>query len=803
MPTGQDSILPVPLSEYSAGSMGYSSRQEPPSDEEGGGINVQRYVAAILRYKWMILGLVLVGLAAGAGLSRVIKPTFEAQAAIQIDGASRNQQQVSPIRTSQLLESRAWIDLMRTYRVLDEVVLRRRLFVEPSTPSDAPLFADFGLKDDFVAGAYALTADASGERMQLLDPAGSAVQAAAPGDSIGSALGFVWIAPRLQAGQTVAFRISPPREAAVKLNQALITTLPIENPSFLRMSLRGSDPREVAETVNAIAERFVEVATTLKREKLTTVANILEAQVASAYVDLRTAETQLENFRVGTITLPSDRGATQIASGLAETRDPVRDAYFQLRIDRDALALDRDAIARALAAGNDSSGALVISLGAITSVRQTPELSLTLTQLGAKRAEARGLRVAFTSAHRPLQELEAEITQLERRTVPEQARQLIANLDERTREFDQRIASSGREMQQIPTRAIEETRRESNVTSARTLHTELRSSYEQAKLAELSAAPDVRILDRAVPPSRPVTDQLLLLFAGGLFGGLGFGVALAILLDRMDRRFRYPEQVTNELGLMILGSLPLVVSGKNGRGNPDDEGQLTEALRSVRMSLAYAHGTAGTFITTVTSPGPGDGKSFLASNLARSFASSGRRTLLIDGDTRRGHLHRTLGTERRPGLLDYLDGTATREEIVRVLPKDGFDFIACGTRSAGGPEMLASQKMSQLVMMLRTEYAAIIIDSPPLGAGIDPLVLASLTGSLVMVLRTGVTDKELAEARLQDLNRLPVRVLGAVLNEVKAEGIYRYYSYLPGYRAEDEAGVEPVKPSRRSLLRRG
>jgi tyrosine-protein kinase Etk/Wzc len=94
--------------------------------------------------------------------------------------------------------------------------------------------------------------------------------------------------------------------------------------------------------------------------------------------------------------------------------------------------------------------------------------------------------------------------------------------------------------------------------------------------------------------------------------------------------------------------------------------------------------------------------------------------------------------------------------------------------------------MAQLVGSLRTEYQAIIIDSPPLGAGVDPLLLASLTGSMVMVLRTGVTDREFAESRLSDLHRLPIRVLGAVLNDVKAEGIYRYYSYLPGYRAEDE-----------------
>jgi Mrp family chromosome partitioning ATPase len=105
--------------------------------------------------------------------------------------------------------------------------------------------------------------------------------------------------------------------------------------------------------------------------------------------------------------------------------------------------------------------------------------------------------------------------------------------------------------------------------------------------------------------------------------------------------------------------------------------------------------------------------------------------------------------------------------------------------------------MGQLLGSVRGQYEAIIVDSPPIGAGVDPLVLAALCGSMVMVLRTGVTDRELAESRLHDLDRLPIRVLGAVLNDVEAGGTYKYYSYLPGYRAEDEVEKEdePVRTS--------
>jgi tyrosine-protein kinase Etk/Wzc len=273
----------------------------------------------------------------------------------------------------------------------------------------------------------------------------------------------------------------------------------------------------------------------------------------------------------------------------------------------------------------------------------------------------------------------------------------------------------------------------------------------------------------------------------GLLGGILLGVGLALVLDMFDTRIRYPDQITRDLGLPILGALPMLGKDANGQPNRDDVSALLEATRAIRMALLYAHGTAGPFVTTVTSPGPGDGKSFASANIAKAFAASGRRTVLIDADNRRGVLHRAFSVERKPGLMDMLNGHATIDEIIVHIDDAGVDFIPTGTRLAAAPEMLASPKMQQTLAELRTRYQAIIVDSPPLGAGVDPLILASLTGTLVVVLRNGVTDRTFAGARLDALQRLPIRILGAILNDVRAsEGMYRYYTYISGYRSEDE-----------------
>src|SRR5256712_750478 len=193
------------------------------------------------------------------------------------------------------------------------------------------------------------------------------------------------------------------------------------------------------------------------------------------------------------------------------------------------------------------------------------------------------------------------------------------------------------------------------------------------------------------------------------------------------------------------------------------------------------------------SPGPGEGKSFVSGNLARAFADAGQRTLLIDGDSRRGVLHRLLRAVRKPGLTDYLAGVVPVEAVVQRTDHPALWFIGSGSRKQDAPELLGAPAMAQLLASARATYQVILIDSSPLGAGVDPFLLGTLTGSLLLVLRSGATDRDLAHAKLDVLARLPIRVLGAVLNDVEPRGAYRYYSYLSGYAAEDEPSAPPQR----------
>jgi len=291
-------------------------------------------------------------------------------------------------------------------------------------------------------------------------------------------------------------------------------------------------------------------------------------------------------------------------------------------------------------------------------------------------------------------------------------------------------------------------------------------------------------------PDKPTSNSAPRLILMAFMASTGLALALAILLDMLDKRFRYPEQVTNELGLSIFGAIPAIKNLKSGKEDLEEASHVVEAFRTIRLNLVHSYGAAGPVLLTISSPGPGDGKSLVCSNLALSFAEAGYKTLLLDGDIRRGELHRMFGAERIPGLIDYLMKNATLDQVLRGTTHKNLSLLPCGTRRHHGPELLGSGAMNELMVELKSRYNVVIIDSPPLGAGIDPFVLGTHTASMLLVLRSGETDRQMAEAKLRILDRLPVRMLGAILNHIDSgTGAYKYYSYSYGYAAENEGGA--------------
>lgn len=773
---------PAPLPANLNGALAGATSEDSP------GTNLVRVLSVLKRFRWLILGMTLAGLGGGIAATRFITPDYQVSATIWIETPSQGRAG-TPIQGDELLTSRAWVELLRTFAVLDPVVRERKLYLLAAA-EDSTLFRDFDLADRFLPGEYEFSVSTDGTQYQLRQPARLVSEAGAIGDSIGKDLGFRWVlspSPALR-GLATTFEVITPREASIKLASDLQTVLREEN--FLAVSLKGKNPEAAAGTLNALLARFVDEAAAQKRAKLTMLAQVLDSQVINQAEKLKEAEGALEGFRVNTVTLP--REETPIAPGLQFTQPTVYTNYFAIRTELEALRRDRQAI-EAIVDRARGGEIAVDAFNTINAVRGAPDLLRVLTELSSASADLRLLLTRYTEEWREVKDLRERIADLQTRIIPQYALALVDQLKIQERDLESRIASTSRELQSIPSRAQTEARLRREMEQAEFLYKTLENSRQQARLAEASAIPDVRILDRAVAPNRPSSNQAWTIILLGFAGGLGLAVGLAILLDRIDKRFRYPTQISGGLGLPILGAIPVIRRPRNGKLSGEESAQVVEAFRSVRMNLVHSFDAPGAMLVTVTSPSPGDGKSLVASNLALSCAEAGYRTLLIDGDIRRGELHRTFGVDRRPGLLDHLGGGHDLSEILRTTSHTNLTVIPCGTRRPQGPELLGTARMRDALERLRSQFEVVIVDSPPLGAGIDPFVLGTLTTNMVLVVRAGSTDRDLAEAKLQVIDRLPIRLLGAILNDVRVgEGAYRYYAYSYGYLAEGEGPLEKV-----------
>ena len=735
----------------------------------------------MLRYRWWIVGLVVLGGLAGWAGGRLLPPRYQVQATIWIQSSEPRSNNTSrgPIGANQLFDSYAWVDLLKSYVVLDAVARDLRLYLAPARGA-GPAFADFTVNDTYTPGRYRVVVDPTGGTWRLTSAEGAELQQGAVGQPVGAALGFRWTPTPavLPAGSDFAFTLRPLRDAARGLGNSLVVTMD-QSGNFLRVGLTGENPARVAAMVNAVANRFVEVSAELKRAKLHELGHLLDDQLQAARENLRQAENALEEFRIRTATLSPDVSAGAAAAGPGSSLGVLLSPKFE----QEQLRRDRAAIEAVLL--RVKSGATPAGLAFIGSVQRSPDVSQALRDLTAKEAEWRALRTRYTDDHPAVQRLAGEIALLQQTTIPVMAQSLVAELTAREGVLAPQIAAGNAELRGIPQRTIEEARRRRAVDLASNLYTSVQQRFDEARLAEASSIADVRILDAAEAPQDPLKDAASRFVMLGLAAALGLGLVGAVLADRFDPRMRYPDQVTRQMGLPILGVLPHV---KDRGARPGDEqvAHVIESMRSVRLSLVHFYGGNGPVVFTVTSPGISDGKSFVSANLALACAEAGQPTLLIDGDARRGSLHRVMHRPRKPGLTDCLAGAAPLDGIIQNTLYPSLDFIGAGSRFGDSPELLGSPAMQSLLEQVRARYRVVVVDSPPLGSGVDPYTLGIITGSMLLVLRTGATNLALARTKLAILDHLPIRLLGVVLNDVQPTGIYRYYSYLSGYATADE-----------------
>ena len=293
---------------------------------------------------------------------------------------------------------------------------------------------------------------------------------------------------------------------------------------------------------------------------------------------------------------------------------------------------------------------------------------------------------------------------------------------------------------------------------------------------------NARIIDKAFPPreDRPSSPNVFLNLAGGFFGGMIFGLGLVFAVALLDDKVKSVYDIEASLGLPILGIIPKVKKldsvSKSHIVTSTTNRHVTENFRSMLSYLKINDQTKNSNVFLLTSTVPSEGKSFISSNLALSFASNGEKVLLLDGDLRLPNVAKSLQLENESGVLDYIQGEGTFDSYIAKEVYPNLDILASGGKAKNPTAILNDSKFESMLLQLRDRYDKIIIDSPPLAAVSDSLNIVPLVDAIIYVMKYDSVKKSLANSCIRRLWESKTPLLGAVLNNVSLGLSHYYYS---------------------------
>ena len=293
---------------------------------------------------------------------------------------------------------------------------------------------------------------------------------------------------------------------------------------------------------------------------------------------------------------------------------------------------------------------------------------------------------------------------------------------------------------------------------------------------------NARIIDKAFPPreDRPSSPNVFLNLAGGFFGGMIFGLGLVFAVALLDDKVKSVYDIEASLGLPILGIIPKVKKldsvSKSHIVTSTTNRHVTENFRSMLSYLKINDQTKNSNVFLLTSTVPSEGKSFISSNLALSFASNGEKVLLLDGDLRLPNVAKSLQLENESGVLDYIQGEGTFDSYIVKEVYPNLDVLPSGGKAKNPTAILNDNKFESMLLQLRDRYDKIIIDSPPLAAVSDSLNIVPLVDAIIYVMKYDSVKKSLANSCIRRLWESKTPLLGAVLNNVSFGLSHYYYS---------------------------
>ena len=586
-------------------------------------------------------------------------------------------------------------------------------------------------------------------------------------------------------------------EGAALVLQSRITVEPVRDTRLVWIRVEDRDPERAALLSNAIADAYIEK--TLEDRLGTTVDALewLSAQLDSLRTELESSELALHDFK---------RENNVLSVSLEDRQNLVANVMRELNTALTTARTRRielQARLNQLRVANREHG----EAGAhATAIDENPRVVVLRQQLSNKRRELEAGSLRYGAAHPSIRGLTSEVV-----TVQEQLNEEIdgiirsAELDAREiREIERGLRSALDDANEaglaLNLREIEYSRLSRQRENNSKIYDTLLSRTTETNLAQRMSLTNVRIVDRALRPGRASKPRVVFNMAAGLVLGFLLALALGLVLSRLDRRVRTVEEL-EALGLQVLGMVPAtVVANETGAEASKARDTLVhdkplsafaESMRRLRTNLTFMSLDEPMKCIVVTSAGPGEGKTTVATNLAIAMAQAGKSVLLIDTDLRRPRVHKIFDASSSRGMTTVLLGEASLSEVTTKTHVPNLDVVGCGPTPPNPAELLHTKAFRQVRDEAIQRYDFVVFDSPPLGVVADSAVIAAQVEGVVIVIQSGKTTREAVVGANRQLSDVGTPFIGAVLNaaEQSSQGYGGYYYYGSKDEVEEESSV--------------
>ncbi|HST57754.1 MAG TPA: polysaccharide biosynthesis tyrosine autokinase, partial [Longimicrobium sp.] len=759
----------------------------PSGEETEGGLSILDIWHTLRRNRWLVAGITAGALVLGVLFTWWQTPVYSSGSSILIEDKKQGislMAELAPltgggggrgIETDMVVLGSRLI----AEAVADSLALHVEL-VKPRVPRSALLDVAFAPRSN-VKRTYTLVRQGDGSYRAEVRGQGAVTARVGQPVKLGQTTIILKPAVNKEAPEEIVVRVGRFRDAVTALRRTIGVGRNSREVMVVNVGYRHTDPQLAAAVPNATATNFIRHKSGTESEESREMVDFLRTQVAGYEEQLRTAESELRNFReVARVVAPKDEATEQVKQLAQRTAD--RDSR---RAQRDALAGLLQRASTAPSEGGRSPYRQLASFPVFLANPLVQDLVGAITNLENRRTE---LLVQRTESHPEVVGINERVEQLEDQLY-RTARGYLESLNTELASIDAELSRFGAQMETIPARELEFARRQREQELLAELYTLLQTRLKEAEIADAVEPTNIRVLDTALVPDRPVSPVPLKNMVLALAFGLLLGMGAAMGLEALDTKVRTEDDAASlSGGVPVLGTIPRiravkVAAGARGNGTAaqaalasrlvtqrDPRNPVSEAYRALRTNLTFAGVNGAPQVLVVTSAMPGDGKSTSAANLAVTLAQQGTPTLLVDADLRKGLLHHMMGAEKEPGLTHVLLGRATLEEAIQQLPMgEGavpLSFLPAGVFPPNPAELLGSSRMRDLLIQLRERYGVIVLDAPPLMHVTDAAVLGSMADSTLLVARAGATEKNALRHAAGRLELLRAPVGGVVLNDL-------------------------------------